>query len=261
MRYVIINADDFGLSPAVNRGIVQAHRSGGVTSTSLMVNMPGFEDALRLAASVPGLSVGLHFNLTYGRPVSTPEQVASLIGADGLFHRSQPIELWHPLHVERELSAQWRRMTDAGLRPTHLDSHHLLHQMHRMIYRVMVDKACREGVPLRRSQIDHGLPSRSDLLMTGGILLDTYGDDGAAARLHTYLRELAPGCTEIACHPGYVDAALCTVSDWTELRERELSVFADPELPAAMRQLGIHPISYRVWRMEQCHHVAAREQR
>lgn len=71
-RQVIINADDFGLSPAVNRGIIEAYRAGGITSTSMMVNMPGLADAVHAARSLPGLGVGLHFNLTYGRPLSDP---------------------------------------------------------------------------------------------------------------------------------------------------------------------------------------------
>lgn len=72
-QQVIINADDFGLSPAVNRGIIEAYRMGGITSTSMMVNMPGFDEAVYLAKLLPGLGVGLHFNLTYGYPVSDPE--------------------------------------------------------------------------------------------------------------------------------------------------------------------------------------------
>lgn len=247
MRYVIINADDFGLSPGVNRGIVRAYDSGGVTSTSMMVNMPGFEDALRLASSLPELSIGLHFNLTYGRPVSAPDHVLSLVREDGAFSALQSAEQWLPQHIERELGAQWQRMLGAGLRPTHLDSHHLLHQMDARIYRIMADTACREGVPLRRSQINHGWPSRPDLLQTTAILLDTYGDDQASVRLLGYMRGLAAGCTEIACHPGYIDEALRSVSDWTALRERELFVFTDAALPAAMRQYGIHPVSYREW--------------
>jgi predicted glycoside hydrolase/deacetylase ChbG (UPF0249 family) len=70
---LIVNADDFGLSPGVNRGILEAHEKRIVTSTSLMANTPGFDDAVRLARSAPDLGVGFHFNLTYGVPLSPPE--------------------------------------------------------------------------------------------------------------------------------------------------------------------------------------------
>ena len=77
-RRLIINADDFGLSPGVNRGIVEAHASGSVTSTSMLVNLPAFGDAVHYAARSPGLGVGLHFNLTAGAPLSRAEDVPSL---------------------------------------------------------------------------------------------------------------------------------------------------------------------------------------
>lgn len=86
MKHLIINADDFGLSPGVNQGIAEAYQAGGISSTTVMVNMPGFTDAVRLASLHPGLGVGLHFNLTYGRPVSDPRLIPSLIQADGRFH-------------------------------------------------------------------------------------------------------------------------------------------------------------------------------
>lgn len=78
-RQVIINADDFGLSPAINDGIIKAYQSGGITSTSMMVNMPGFDHAVHAAQSLPDFGIGLHFNLTYGCPVCDPGSVSSLV--------------------------------------------------------------------------------------------------------------------------------------------------------------------------------------
>src|SRR5438067_10426812 len=75
---LVINADDFGLSAGVNRGILEAHAAGTVSSTSLLVNAPGFADAVRGARSAPGLGVGLHLNLTAGSPVPSPGAVATL---------------------------------------------------------------------------------------------------------------------------------------------------------------------------------------
>lgn len=85
MKQLIINADDFGLSPGVNQGIVEAYQAGGISNTTLMVNMPGFTDAVRLASLHPEMGVGLHFNLTYGRPVSDVRLVPSLVQRTAAF--------------------------------------------------------------------------------------------------------------------------------------------------------------------------------
>src|SRR6266513_2983732 len=130
-KRLIINADDFGISRGVNVGIIEAAEAGAVTSASLIVNLPGFADALDRAVPCPSLSLGLHLNLTLGRPLS---------GASSLTHRQSGE--FYPLHllmaraslglldaldIARECSAQIDRMTDAGFPPTHLDSHRHIH--------------------------------------------------------------------------------------------------------------------------------------
>ncbi|MDR9854205.1 ChbG/HpnK family deacetylase [Paenibacillus sp. VCA1] len=243
-RQVIINADDFGLSPAVNGGIIRAYQAGGITSTSLMVNMPGSEDAVNASRWLQGLGIGLHFNLTYGKPLSNPASIPSLVRPDGVFHDGRTMRFRDAADVKKELDAQWNRMIGTGLIPTHLDSHHLLHQNDPVIYKVMAEKAVIENVPLRKSQIVHPLRGVQLPGMTDAVLLDTYGDSGAKQRLMRYLRSLPEGITEIVCHPGYVDDVLRGISEWTDIRERELSVFTDPDLAYAMQSMGIIPVNY-----------------
>jgi len=245
-RQVIINADDFGLSPAVNRGIIEAFQAGGITSTSLMVNMPGFDDAVQLAPIYPDLSIGLHFNLTYGRPVSDPATIPSLVKEDGAFRSEATAQSWNSRDVHRELTAQWDRFVKTGLRPTHLDSHHLLHQNHPEIYKLMARKAYYENVPLRRSQITHPLSGVKVPKMTDFILLDSYGGDQGRQRLLQHLLSLQEGVTEIICHPGHVDDELLEHSRWTEIREQELALFANPEVANTLRAIGVSPVNYRV---------------
>ncbi len=84
---LIVNADDFGYTPGVTRGIVRAHREGIVTSTTMMANAPDTESAARAARSTRSLDVGVHLVFTYGRPLTPPEKVPSLITADGTFPR------------------------------------------------------------------------------------------------------------------------------------------------------------------------------
>jgi len=131
MKNLIVNADDFGLSKAVTDAICDSHINGIVTSTTIMVNMPGFDYAANLSKKYPKLGIGLHITLTQGKPISSPESVNLLINENGEFfdNLKQRKNLfffnskkYHQLKVE--ISAQFKKATDTGIRITHFDSHH-----------------------------------------------------------------------------------------------------------------------------------------
>jgi len=136
MRRLIVNADDFGMAPGVNRAIVEAHRRGIVTSTSLLANGGAFGDAVELARGEPALGVGVHLNLTEGRPVAREPEVSMLVDDRGMFRHS-PASLAMGLatervrieEIERELRAQVDKVLAAGIRPTHLDGHNHIHML------------------------------------------------------------------------------------------------------------------------------------
>lgn len=133
MRLLIVNADDFGLNDATTDGIVDSHVAGSVTSTTLMVNAPGTERASALARGHPALGVGLHFNLTWGRPVSDPLQVPSLLDASGAFVSRNRLARRILLgrvpssQIAIELESQMIRLRDLGVDPSHIDSHQHVH--------------------------------------------------------------------------------------------------------------------------------------
>jgi predicted glycoside hydrolase/deacetylase ChbG (UPF0249 family) len=126
---LILNADDLGYSPAVNEAILNLHEQGRLSSTSLVVNLRYSRDALEVVKEQPGLGVGVHLNLTKGRPCLPGEQIASLVSDDGNFHHT-PVFYTRALaggisllEVEAEVRAQIERVLAAGIHPTHLDSH------------------------------------------------------------------------------------------------------------------------------------------
>jgi len=133
-RRIIINADDFGLCEGVNKAVAQAHADGVLTSATVMTNMPDAEEAVELARKMPNLGIGVHLNLTQGRPVSKDHAVKCLLDANGRFRHS-PLELAIfsivvaeiRNAVTTELSAQIQWLIDRGLTPTHLDSHKHIH--------------------------------------------------------------------------------------------------------------------------------------
>ncbi|PWB35204.1 hypothetical protein DCO48_04025 [Pseudomonas sp. SDI] len=152
---VIVNADDFGLSEHTNAVILRAFHSGLISSATAMANMPAFKAACALAQQ-PALRgrIGLHFNLTYGRPLSAPiRELAQFCSPGGEFNLGLSRTCLHlsrkaRLAVEQELIAQWQQCLDQGLMPSHLDSHQHVHNIW-PIGEIVARFAAREGVPVR----------------------------------------------------------------------------------------------------------------
>ena len=135
-RNLIVNADDLGWTAGVNRGIAEAHRSGIVTSASLLANGSSFEEAIALARTTPALGLGVHLNLSDGPPIAKPELVPTLLNAGGNLNYSPETLLLKIAtrgislrEVEAEWDAQVGRIRDTRLPPTHLDGHKHVHML------------------------------------------------------------------------------------------------------------------------------------
>jgi hopanoid biosynthesis associated protein HpnK len=136
MKRLIVNADDFGLTAKVNQAIIAGHYRGLISSTSLLANGEAFESAVALSRQAPRLGVGVHLNLTQGRPVAPGSSIPSLVNGQGSFARP-PGSLWRAIilgrvstaDIEKELRAQIEKVLAAGIVPTHLDSHKHVHAL------------------------------------------------------------------------------------------------------------------------------------
>jgi hopanoid biosynthesis associated protein HpnK len=172
MKQLIVNGDDFGIAPGVNRAIVRAHREGILSSTTLLANGEAFDEAVAMARENPRLGVGVHLNLTQGRPLSDPRTLGALLdGAGEFLGRAEPLYFRMLLGrvaesaVEQEFRAQIERVRDAGISPTHLDGHQHVH-MWPPVFRVTARLAAEYGMAGIRSsrerRIDfHGLWRRN----------------------------------------------------------------------------------------------------
>jgi len=210
-KLLIVTADDFGISRGVNRGIVEAHRAGILTSTSLMVNRPAAEQAADVGRACPDLSIGLHLELD----------------ADGA--RDVPTELTRQLSRFTEL---------VGAPPTHVDSHHDVHKNPRVLPDVLA-LARRLGVPLRGySHVRH--LSKFYGQWGGETHLEQISVDGLLRLLDA---ELGPGVTELTCHAGYVDEGLS--SSYRVEREAELRTLCDPRVRPALVERSIRLVGFR----------------
>jgi predicted glycoside hydrolase/deacetylase ChbG (UPF0249 family) len=270
-RRLIINADDFGFTPAVTAGILEAHAAGTVTSTSMMVRCAGWEDGARQAKATPTLEVGLHLNLLVGAPLAA---VPSLTDRrSGRFHSLAAIvarALARRIdagEVTAECEAQLMALGNAGIGCTHIDSHRHTHALP-VIRGAVAAVAARRRLALRR-------PLESHLRMAGGVGSQVHRAVIGAAwcasgigvphtrradhfvgislqggrqfdvRLGSTVDGLASGTTELMVHPGRVDDALVAADAYTWQRERELAALTSPGLRERLRRNDVELIGFR----------------
>jgi predicted glycoside hydrolase/deacetylase ChbG (UPF0249 family) len=241
-RRLIVNADDFGLTEGVSRGILRAHRDGVVTSTTVLASLPPQPELDAEAAACPGLGLGLHLNLTWGRPVSHADSVPSLVDAEGRFGRDLAAlrERARQDDVRREAEAQVEAFARRfGRPPTHLDSHHHAHRVPGVMDAV-VDVVLSLRLPLRSQ--DAGF--REGLRRRGVGTTDHFVGDAQAEpywtteRLLDQLATLPLGLTELMCHPGVYDEDLA-YSRYGRQRVVELEAMCHPEARATVERLDI----------------------
>lgn len=155
MKKLIITADDYGMSIAVNRAIDAGIEAGLITSTNVMPNMPFFEEAIKLK-SYENVSVGIHFTLSCGAPTSRPEDIPSLVNENGEFYKYADFreryrkKLIKDKDVIRELSSQYEKYVKLLGEPDYWNTHQNVHVDFR-IYRLFVDFAVEHGICKMRS--------------------------------------------------------------------------------------------------------------
>lgn len=254
-----MNADDFGYTRDVNAGIVDAHRNGILTATTLMATASAFDDAVRLARETPSLDIGCHLVLVGmpGFPASIPALVQAIVLGR--------------LSVYPELVKQVRRIVDAGLRPTHLDTHkhtHLLPPVLDAVAQISEEFDIpwvrrpfdfpmeANGVGLGKRLVSRAFGvvrpyfrtvlARHRCKMTdhfAGFQLTGNYDGPELARL---IERLPEGTTEFMCHPGYcTDELRSTPTRLRASRERELNALKSPLVRSALTQSDIKLINYR----------------
>jgi predicted glycoside hydrolase/deacetylase ChbG (UPF0249 family) len=229
-RRLIVNADDFGLSAGVNRGIAQAHEHGILTSASMMVRASHATEAAAYAKAHPALSVGLHVDL-YEWHYNGEHWVAAY----------EVVDADDEAEVGAEVAAQVERFcTLMGCEPTHLDAHQHAHRSE-PAQSIVLEHARRLGVPVRSFT--------PGLRYEGGF----YGQSGKGEpwpegitvdALCALLRALPEGASELGCHPALDDDS---GSSYSAERTVETATLCDPRVRATLDEEGIALRSYRDW--------------
>jgi chitin disaccharide deacetylase len=245
-KRLIVNADDFGRTSGINRGIVDAHRRGIVTSATLMVAYEPAAEAMALARENPALGVGLHLAFTGGPPVLPPERLPSLVDSAGrLPPKPEGLGLARASEILAEARAQLARFREiAKADPTHFDSHHHSHRTPAVLEAVLT-LAWETGLPVRSASADmHQRLKRENVPTTDAFIEEFYDQQVLLETLLAIVDGIGPGTSELMCHPAVVDDELRRSSGYADMRTRELELLTHREVRQAIQAMGIKLIHF-----------------
>lgn len=281
MARLIVNADDLGLTPGVNRGIIEAHRRGIVTSATMMAGGAAFEDARQAIAHVPTLAIGCHIDLVQLAPALPAAHVRSLVEGSVFRRGAAPLAMRSFVgsakadEIAAEALAQMRKLQTAGFALSHFDTHKHTHIFPAVLKPLL--RAAREcGVRAVRNPFEpafvvrwaearsRGATARfAAVRLLGGFagpfrravskagLFTTDGTVGIALTGHLdqnalceLLRRIPEGTWELVVHPAYFDPPLAGLSRLTEHRETELALLTAAQTRQVIEDCGLQLISY-----------------
>lgn len=213
MKKLIINADDFGYSRAVSYGILDAHKSGILTSTTMMVNTESTEHAVSLAKKTQTLGIGVHLVLTFGKPLLSNHK--TLVDKNGNFKKLsyyENLDFYVDLkEVYNEWDAQIQKFLSFDLIPTHLDSHHHINSFGEL-YKVYLELAEKYNLPVRRN-IENKFLKECNVNTTDSFELEY---DKALNKVENILTLFEKyNSIEVMTHPSYLDKFLLENSSFT----------------------------------------------
>ena len=278
-RYLIINADDFGMSHSTNQAVTELLKNKYISSASLMVPCPWAREAIRFCKENPEASVGIHLTFTSEwkyykwRPTALSHMTDSLTDNDGYFYNSAyAVEKYaDPLQVRWEIESQIEKALAMGLEPSHLDNHMgSLYGLSigRDFLRIIFDFCEKYKLPFRLPKnmpqdLEHKLlPEVKEMLYNriaeaksrGIMLLDYLIGFSVADHLDYHrcreqiintLVNLNPGITELYIHPAKDSEELCAITENWQGRYNEYLVFQDPEVREVIKEQNIKIISWK----------------
>lgn len=253
-KYLIVNADDYGLAASVSQGIREAHQRGIVTSTTVMIGMDNAAEAVQQALTeTPDLALGLHL-VTAGKalkPVLPPDQIPTLVRPDGLFYDNpawpEKASNFDRDEMIREVNAQFDRFVQvAGRLPTHLDSHYHAAYYHPASVEAMRLLALKHNLPLRH---DRGVGASIVEGIPHPVTFYELDHDQPIEGLLSFLQTLPEGeIVELCCHPGYSNDTLIEIDNWTTVREIDLRYVTDPRVKAVIEKEGITLCNFEIFK-------------
>ncbi len=242
MTKLIVNADDFGLSEAVNYGIISAYKNGIVTSTTIMAGMPFFDHAVELLNENRGLGCGVHMTLSLNKPVFNYHK--TIVDENGNFYKRITNELVEEKfdldEVYEEFCAQINKVINSGVKVDHLDSHHHVHTLSSL--KPVIEKIVKKyNLPIRggfESEIDYD----NIIPMTESFYNKNVTDD----YFEKFINELKNhDVIDVMCHPAFIDEQLVNSTSYAMQRMKEYSILTSKKVKEFLRENNIELTNYR----------------
>lgn len=275
---VIVNADDLGFTEDMNVGIEKAHKEGIVRSTSLMSAGSAFKSAVEVAARNPDLAIGVHLSLFEGKPLTPPEEIPSLVDRDGNFRASlmnflKDYQLGKIVLSEAklELIRQVNKIVDAGITPSHIDSHKHIHLLPALMD-IVLELAEKHNIPamrlvnegpfelsgrgfaafiLRRLSVSAAKKlNRRGVLYAHNFIGFMNSGSMTEDKLLSAIQTLRPGINEIMCHPAVRGKGISGLEEmgcsWAKSYafEDELKALTSPKVKDLINERGIELTSW-----------------
>lgn len=222
---LIINAEDFGLSESINKGICEGLKEGFVTSASLFVNAKYTQQAVNLIKENNFKNVGVHLNITYGTPILPSAKIKSLIEHNGNFRYMCSMPFYAKYKdVKNELEAQIQKFLSFGITPSHLDFHHYFYSS-KEVYSAYLELAKKYNLPVRSMTPQTALLAKQNGLKTPDLFIEDF-HGGFNSNVQT-LKEIASeiknkdGICELMTTVGYIDSYTTSQTNYLA-REEEL---------------------------------------
>lgn len=276
LRYIIINADDFGRHAEINRAVEEGLVHGCLRSATVMPGGAAFAGAIDIARRHEELGLGVHFTLVDGHPILPPEEIPSLVGSEGDFLPDHTALLKRYLkggvnleEVRRELAAQLQKIEATGIPISHVDSHQHMHTLPGIID-IVLDLAARAGIRAVRTPRTPlfagafgglgqlvgrlGLSTLARLAACKahrrGLLTPDHfagivaGEAVSEGELLHLIAHLPQGTTEVMMHPGTKNDVLQEDSGWQHDFESELAAILSPRVEAALQKAEVEPVNF-----------------
>ncbi|WP_194191758.1 ChbG/HpnK family deacetylase [Clostridium chrysemydis] len=245
-KNIIINASDFGLSNAVNYGIIDSFKNGVVTSTEIICTTPGFEHAVNLALENPDLDIGVHFSLTLGEPIC--KDYKHILAPTGTMKQDYEYLATIPVKIiKAELEAQLKKILESGIKPTHITFHHtpcIIPEILNLASQIslktgMVLRAYAER-ELKSKFLKKYIYKNSFDIDFFSDKIETFDDFKRVFKEHIHKNNI-----EINCQPGYIDSFLLKSSCYTFGRLNELDILCSNEIKELISINGYKLLNYR----------------
>ncbi|MHC1682152.1 MAG: ChbG/HpnK family deacetylase [Clostridiaceae bacterium] len=246
---LIINGDDFGLTLGVSRGILKALKEGILTDTSAMANMPRFEESAKLAISEGINEMGVHLNITCGKPTIPVDRVTTLINKNGTFNKDNLNSLDKvDLHqIEEELRGQISRFQVTGLKINHFDGHHHFYLINSKVLEIVTMLAKEYNVPLRTIGDKDNEYVKNNNIKTPNYFSKSFYNENIKEEIFIEIINKYKDkdiTLEIMSHPAVLDSELREITSYYEKREEELKILLSKKVRSYINKNNIELIKF-----------------